>query len=181
LASSNFEVVIRRRSLSTDVAFLIALMTESKAPPYFAVIVAESELATRDNFMDLTEGDVLIVTQWSRIGWWWGVSAFDSSRFGWFKSTLTQPYTGELPAEGQNIIDDLLKMLSGKEAKIAVFPKEVSTAPVETGPAPSYAQRVAISSQGATTEETAHRQAKFNSNIEEDFFDERQLQKRAKR
>jgi len=134
-------------------------------PKYFTVIAWQSELATREHYLDLLEGDVLIVTRWNKQGWWWGVSAFDPSRSGWFKSTLTQPFIGELPAEAQVVIDQLDS--GEKKPEVAVVEPPVPAAPVE-GPAPDYGQRVAINAQGASTVGASFK----GQSVEEEYYDE---------
>jgi len=156
-------------------------MTDDR-PQFFTVIAVESELAIKEHHLDLVEGDVLIVTEWNKVGWWWGVSAFDPTRSGWFKSTLTQPFTGELPDAGRGVIEDLAKLKSGEDATSAVIPPVPGVSHADKGPAPNYAQRVGITSRGTATLEAAQNPAKFNSNFEEDYFDERQMRgKRVKR
>lgn len=139
---------------------------------YFTVIVDQSELATREHHLDMVAGDVLIVTHWNKVGWWWGVSAFDSAHSGWFKSSLTQPYTGELPEGAQSIIDEL-EALDKK-------PEELPVSVNDGGQAESYAQRVAISTHGASTSRVTAR-----SDVVDDYFDEQKWQeqrnKRVKR
>ena len=141
------------------------------ANKFFTVIVDQSELSTQEHHLDMVAGDVLIVTHWNKLGWWWGVSAFDSSHSGWFKSSLTQPYTGELPEGAQSIIDELVSL----ERKIPAVPAQSSGE--EVGASANYAQRVALSLQGASTNRVTTR-----SDVVDDYFDERQwLEQRNKR
>jgi hypothetical protein len=70
--------------------------------PFYVVV--DQVLQSHDaSCLDLNEGDIFLVTRYNKIGYWWGVSVYDSERQGWFPSTFTQPYTGEVPEEIESL------------------------------------------------------------------------------
>lgn len=70
--------------------------------PFYVVV--DQVLQSHDaSCLDLNEGDIFLVTRYNKIGYWWGVSVYDVERQGWFPSTFTQPYTGEVPEEIESL------------------------------------------------------------------------------
>ena len=80
---------------------------ETAKSPYFTVVVTKPVASDKPNTLSTSENEILIVTQWNRRGYWWGIKAYDPSVAGWFLSDNTQPYVGEIPEKGMDVIERL--------------------------------------------------------------------------
>lgn len=87
----------------------------------FYVVVDQVMISSGQNCLDLNEGDIFIVTRYNKVGYWWGISAYDLDRQGWFPSAFVQPYTGEVPDAAAELV---AKMKHHAEQDIVVAQKQ---------------------------------------------------------